>query len=128
MRILLLRSPERDIVARSLRDPDAIIVSTSSRCLARAGTLVQATLQARKLLICILANHGRLVSHDTMIDAAYGDDEDGGPDCAKTAVGVALHEARLAGAALGFRVDTVWGRGVVAEPIKSWPTNTGEAA
>lgn len=54
---------------------------------------------------------GRTVTHDELITALYGNDEDGGPDAPKEVCDVYVHHLRRAFAAYGIAIHTVWGRG-----------------
>ena len=67
------------------------------------------------LLRVLSRRPGRLVTHEALVDAVYGDDPGGGPDRARQCIAHFARALKPALAAGGMEVRSVWGQGYVLE-------------
>lgn len=67
----------------------------------------------REIILWKLRASPVLVTHDSIIDALWGDDEDGGPYKAKIWISVVINQLRKN----GIIIKTHWGRGYALRPV-----------
>jgi len=56
---------------------------------------------------------GSPLYYDVLIEALWGDDEDGGPLSPVNVLTVTIHRLRKKTACLGISIETIWGRGLL---------------
>lgn len=85
------------------------------RCTARAGRRVlRLTLTEYNLLVCLLRNPGRVLSRRQLLDAAWGEQYQGGERTVDTHIGRLRKKLGKA----GQRIQTVRGMGYKLDPVR----------
>lgn len=72
---------------------------------------------AMRLLTTLFLRVGTVTPYDLIIEAIWGDREDGGPENPKRSLDATLSTLRPALLSAGFTVVTVWGRGLILDPV-----------
>jgi len=80
----------------------AIHVGLSDKWVARDGRVVRLERVGRTLLVLLCVNAGRNFTNEEMIEAAYGDNPNGGPERAEQMIGLAIEQIKVAAPMLGI--------------------------
>lgn len=118
-RVVLIRwQSDLDALARRSREtPGILFVATNNSLLARDGCVVKVRAKLRIVMLALAARPQMCVTSDHLAEMLWGDDPDGGPLYAATAIGVLVGEARDAFAVLGYHCKTMHGRGYTVWPV-----------
>jgi DNA-binding winged helix-turn-helix (wHTH) protein len=135
MNVRLITGDRRVILAASLADPDALIVSPSTApLLARNGVVVRLYSTPRYILLALAAARGGILAPDELHDLIFRERRDGGP----MSLDAYVAHARAAAAAVGLTIKTHTRRGfslhrvvkgdALAAPIEATPRGCGEGS
>src|SRR5262245_15041198 len=88
-------------------------VDAARKCVAWPGGEARLTRLESRLMAQLASANGNVVHRERLVDAAWGHDEDGGPDNALRAIYVYIRRLRVRLAAAGFpgAIRNVWGIG-----------------
>jgi DNA-binding response OmpR family regulator len=92
---------------------DGLHVDPARKCVSWSGGDVRLSPLESRLMQQFAAANGNVVRHGRLVDAAWGQDADGGPDNAFRAIYVHMAHLRKRLAKAGFpgRIRSVWGIG-----------------
>lgn len=86
-----------------------LVIGLHDQRLARYGETLRLPRKEFNMAVVLLSASGRLVSHDELFDALYGDREDGGPD--EKIIAIMLCRLRKKLVQVGVRIETHHGQG-----------------
>jgi DNA-binding response OmpR family regulator len=89
-----------------------ILIDVANRTLTRGADVVRLCPGEFIFAVVLLSAAGRTLSRKELMEAMYGDREDGGP--LSKALDVYLCRVRRSLLCIGVRFETVWGRGICA--------------
>jgi DNA-binding response OmpR family regulator len=104
------------LLVLSARSQFDIFMSTQTRCVITGGDFVMLTEAEFAIFFMLAARVGTIVSRGDLIDMLYGDDPEGGPDCAFQLISKFIR--RIIRKIDGFKfvdIKKEWGRGYYLE-------------
>lgn len=107
------------VQSRSLAKAGTLVVSMTTPWVARNGVKIKCDPLTRRFFIALAARSPAIISNDEMIDLLWGDDAEGGPDCAPATIKNVAQRARHIAAALGVVVQTVNWRGYYLRAVNA---------
>lgn len=98
--------------------PDAILINIATRTLTRGNRIVSLPPVCFRLAMLLLASAGRLVGRDELMQAAYGERADGGPEVNTVHV-LLSRRVRMALCEIGVEIQTAFSLGfrVIIHPV-----------
>ncbi len=109
VRLVHTRSPLH--LRRRSEKTDDLLISVGMPWIARHGVLIRLVPGIQDALIFLAAHQGCTFCMAEMVNAIYGDHEDGGPLHANSALNVYLHEIKRLRLLIGLHVKSSGGRG-----------------
>lgn len=109
--ILIASHGRQRTAARSRREPNALVMDCEGSCLARNGTVVKTSRQVFLFIVAVAAHPDAMVSTTELSELLFVGQDDGGADNAEGSVSTLAFRATPVLAALGYRLETKWGRG-----------------
>lgn len=116
--IVLGQFTQRRVVSLSRERPDALVLSTLTSWVAYRGHACRMDTSHRRMLVALFVQPGRVVSRAEMIDACYGDDEDGGPQDMSRSLSMGRQVLSFVCAMVGARLARSNG-GWCVEPLEA---------
>lgn len=100
------REDDLQLAARSMKNPQALLIDFDKRRIARYGQVVRLTPLYFRTVAVLAVACGGWVDYGVILDALYGDCESGGPDDARNAVYQVHAKLKPMIDLLGLRIDT----------------------